>query len=224
MENFWLNDITVLLQSDRLLEIWPNQYYSVARKYNAITRLIIYLTILGYLVTKNVNILLSSIVTLIVFVMLYNFQSKKEGMDTMQKQENNFKKTSFENIMTDKYTFPTKKNPMMNVLLPEIKYNKERKEAAPSYNNAVLRNINKTAQDPELSDKLVNDNKKLYRDLGDNLSFEHTMRNFHTMPNTKIPNDQRKFAEFCYGNMGSCKDGDDIECSKNLRRLGNAFF
>ena len=44
------------------------------------------------------------------------------------------------------------------------------------------------------------------------------------MPNTKIPNDQKKFAEFCYGNMGSCKDGDDIECSKNLRRLGNAYF
>ena len=28
--------------------------------------------------------------------------------------------------MTEKYTFPTKKNPMMNVLLPEIKYNKDR--------------------------------------------------------------------------------------------------
>ena len=92
----------------------------------------------------------------------------------------------------------------MNVLLPEIKYNKDRKPAAPSYNTSVLRNINKVAQDPELSDKLV-DNSKLYRDLGDNLTFEHTMRNFHTMPNTKIPNDQKKFAEFCYGNMGSVK-------------------
>ena len=37
--------------------------------------------------------------------------------------------------MTEKYTFPTKKNPMMNVLLPEIKYNTDRKPAAPSYNN-----------------------------------------------------------------------------------------
>ena len=74
--------------------------------------------------------------------MLYNFQSKKEGMDVMKQQKNNFKKTSFENIMTEKYTFPTKKNPMMNVLLPEIKYNKDRKQAAPSYNSAVLRNIN----------------------------------------------------------------------------------
>lgn len=224
MEDFWLYDITVLLDKDRLLEIWPNQYYSLSRKYNAITRLIIYLTILGYFISKNINILLSSVITIIVFVMLYNFQSKKEGMDVMKQQKNNFKKTSFENIMTEKYTFPTKKNPMMNVLLPEIKYNKDRKQAAPSYNSAVLRNINKASQDPDLSDKLVKDNNKLYRDLGDNLTFEHTMRNFHTMPNTKIPNDQMKFAEFCYGNMGSCKDGDDIECSKNLRRLGNSYF
>lgn len=223
MEQFWLYDISVLLDKDRLLEIWPNQYYSLARKYNAITRLILYLTILGYFLTKNINILVSSLITIVVFVMLYNFQSKKEGMDVMNQKNPTFKKTNFENIMTEKYTFPTKKNPLMNVLLPEIKYNKKRKRAAPSYNEAVLRNINKDAQFPELSDELV-DNKKLYRDLGDNLTFEHTMRNFHTMPNTKIPNDQRKFAEFCYGNMGSCKDGDDVECSKNLRRLGNSYF
>ena len=47
----------------------------------------------------------------------------------------------------------------MNVLLPEIKYNTDRKPAAPSYNEAVLRNINNDAQNPELSDKLVKDNK-----------------------------------------------------------------
>ena len=126
MENFWLYDIAILLDKDRLLEVWPNQYYGLERKYNAITRLIVYLTVLGYFMTKNINILVSSVITIIVFVMLYNFQSKKEGMDVMKQQKNNFKKTSFENIMTEKYTFPTKKNPMMNVLLPEIKYNKDR--------------------------------------------------------------------------------------------------
>ena len=77
MENFWLYDMTVLLEKDRLLEIWPNQYYSLARKYNAITRLIIYLTILGYLLTKNMNILLSILLQLLSFVLLFNFQSKR---------------------------------------------------------------------------------------------------------------------------------------------------
>lgn len=223
MENFWLYDISVLFQKDYLLEIWPNSYYSIEKKYNSITRLIIYLTILGYFITKNINILVSSFVTIIVFIMLYKFQAEKEGMENIGKNSKKFKKTDFENIMTKKYTFPTKKNPLMNVLLHERKYNTDRKPAAPSFNESVLRNINNSAQHPELSDELV-DNKKLYRDLGDNLTFEHTMRNFHTMPNTKIPNDQKKFAEFCYGNMNSCKEGDDITCSKNLRRLGNSYF
>ena len=78
MENFWLYDMTVLLEKDRLLEIWPNQYYSIARKYNAITRLIIYLTILGYLLTKNMNILLSSLITIVVFVLLLISNQKKK--------------------------------------------------------------------------------------------------------------------------------------------------
>ena len=45
------------------------------------------------------------------------------------------------------------------------------------------------------------------------------MRNFYAMPNTQIPNNQKDFAMFCYGNMPSCKDGDSLQCSKN-----NALF
>ena len=41
------------------------------------------------------------------------------------------------------------------------------------------------------------------------------MRNFYSMPNTQIPNNQKDFANFCYGNMPSCKEGDELQCSKN---------
>ena len=57
--------------------------------------------------------------------------------------------------------------------------------------------------------------KRLFKNLGDNISFENSMRNFYAMPNTQIPNNQRDFALFCYGNMPSCKDGDGLQCSKN---------
>ena len=62
---------------------------------------------------------------------------------------------------------------------------------------------------------------KLYRNLGDNLTFANSMRNFYSMPNTTIPNKQKEFALFCYGNMPSCKEGNALQCSKNnveLRR------
>lgn len=225
MVKFWIYDVSVLANKNHLLEIWPYQYLSTERKFNSISRLIIYLTVLGYFFVKKINILVAGFITLLVFVTLYHVQkNNKEGMVGENKngaQYNRFEKNAsdFKNIMKDKYTLPTRKNPLMNVMMDDYKYNNKRKTAAPSYNKSVIKNVNQTAKYPSLSDQLT-DNSKLFRDLGDNLNFEHTMRNFHTMPNTKIPNEQRKFAEFCYGNMGSCKDGDDISCSKNLRRVG----
>lgn len=219
MEKFWIYDVSQLFNANRLMEIWPYQYLVIERKYNAITRLILYLTILGYFITNSINMLVSSVIVILVFIILYHIQSRKiEGMTTNEKSALDFK-----SIMAENYTFPTKKNPMMNVMMDDYKYNNNKKPAAPSYNESILRNINETAQKPELLNELT-DHDKLYRDLGDNLTFEHTMRNFHTMPNTQIPNQQRKFADFCYGNMASCKDGDDVQCSKNMRRLGNAMF
>lgn len=222
MEKFWIYDISELFNMKHAMEIWPYEYLSMERKYNAITRLILYLTILGFLFTRSYNIIVSCIITLFVFIFLYHIQSKKtkEGMTN---NDNSISQSDFKNIMKDKYSFPTKKNPFMNVMLDDYKYNNKKKPAAPSYNDSVVRNINKNAQTPDLLNSLV-DNRKLYRNLGDNLNFEHNMRNFHTMPNTKIPNDQKKFAEFCYGNMSSCKEGDTVQCSKNNRRLGNAMY
>ena len=94
----------------------------------------------------------------------------------------------------------------MNVLMNEYKENPKRKPAAPAYNELVQEKINTEAQTR---------NKRLYKNLGDNLSFENSMRNFYAMPNTQIPNNQKDFAMFCYGNMPSCKDGDSLQCSKN---------
>jgi len=40
------------------------------------------------------------------------------------------------------------------------------------------------------------------------------MRQFYTTANTMVPNSQKDFAQFCYGNMASCKDGDVEMCLK----------
>ena len=97
--------------------------------------------------------------------------------------------------MKNNYTTPTKENPLMNVMLTDIKDNPKRKPAAPAFNSIVEKEINDAAL-----------NRKLFSDLGDNLSFEGSMRNFYSMPNTSIPNSQEKFAEFCYGDTGYCRN------------------
>ena len=56
---------------------------------------------------------------------------------------------------------------------------------------------------------------KLFNDLGDKFQFEQSMRQFYSTANTRVPNNQKDFAQFCYGNMASCKEGDEFMCEKN---------
>ena len=203
MTKFWLNDPNILLNKSYIIELWPNDKFDLARKLNAMTRTIIILTILGYFLTKSIKILVSAIVSLIVLVIIYKTKSKKEKEGFTNANESS---KGLVKLFENEFTMPTKKNPVMNVLMDEYKYNAHRKKAAPAYNDEILEKIHDSAktQDP-----------KLYKNLGDNLTFANSMRNFYSMPNTTIPNKQKDFALFCYGNMKSCKEGDALQCSKN---------
>ena len=213
MIKFWLDNPNILLDRDYITEIFPNERFGLAQKLNAITRLVIGMTILGYLLTKSLKILVSAVVTLVVLVIIYKTKSDKEKFSNFikkdqeyyQKDTKNHSKKD-ENFIKQNFTTPTKKNPAMNVLMDEYKYNPKRPHAAPIYNDQIKAQVNENAK---------SDNSRLYKNLGDNIIYENSMRNFHTMPNTKIPNDQKEFALFCYGNMQSCKEGDSLQCTKN---------
>lgn len=221
IDKFWLDDPLIIFKKERLSEFWPDTQFSASRKLNAITRIIILLTILGYISSKSIKILMTGVITLIFMVFIYHIQVKKEQdsqeLKNIMKEGFDSNRPKFDKIMESNFTTPTKKNPMMNVLLPEIHDNPNRKEAAPSYNSNIRKDINKKAES-NLNDP------KLYNNLGDNLSHQHMMRSFHSMPNTSIPHNQKDFAMFCYGSMKSCKEGDEGACSKNMRRLGNSMF
>ena len=209
----------VLFDKDEILEFWPSKKMTLTRKMNAITRTIVLLTLIGFLFTQSAKLLITSIITLVVLVILYKTQYEKkqlEGLKESAYREGFEGRNSdkFIDVFKDNFTTPTKKNPMMNVLMTDYGDNPSRKMAAPSYNKRVAEQIN---------DKSIKRNK-LYQDLGDNLAFEHQMRNFHSMPNTTIPNNQKGFAEFCYGNMQSCKGGDTEECNKVLRKIGGQVY
>ena len=201
--SFWLDNPNVLLNKNQITEIWPQDNFDLDRKLNAITRLILILAILGFLFTKSSYIIVSAAVSIIVLVMIHKSKShSKEGMENLDIKIN---KDEFEELLNEEFTMPTKKNPFMNVLMNEYKDNPQRKEAAPVYNEEVLDEATKKSRSDE----------KLYKNLGDNLTFQNSLRNFYSTPNTNIPNNQKEFAEFCYGNMASCKEGDEFMCEKN---------
>ena len=52
----WLNDPTILLKYDKIKDIWPQPHMSSEEKVNAITRLVILLTLIGYLLTLSYKI------------------------------------------------------------------------------------------------------------------------------------------------------------------------
>ena len=60
---------------------------------------------------------------------------------------------------------------------------------------------------------VINDDE--YTSL-DNYVFNNSMWNWYATPNTKIPNDQAGFAEYCYGDMISCKENNALACTQDM--------
>ena len=203
MSMFWLENPNILLNKNYITEFWPMHNFDLARKLNAITRLIVVMTILGYFFTKSPFIPVSAVISIVVLVMIYKSKSKHiEGYtnnDKLIPQE-------IKEVLKKEFTVPTKKNPLMNILIDEYSENPKRNPAAPAYVEKINEEINENAKSQDA---------RLFKNLGDNLAFQHSMRNFYSMPNTQIPNGQKDFANFCYGNMPSCKEGNELQCSKN---------
>jgi hypothetical protein len=223
MNKFWANDPYVLIDNDKVKNLWPKENMPYVEKLNSITRLIILLTILGFFISKSTRIIISGLITLAIIYFLYSIHDKK------MKDYNIFMKEGFSNEKTYnkiKKNFKpiTTQNPLGNVMLHEINGDPERKPAPPAFNPNAEKEINEKAQDAVA---IINsDNKgikdKLFKDLGDNFLFDKSfMRNFYSNSNTRVTNDQKSFAEYLYGSMTSCKDiwsddnSNDLACEKN---------
>lgn len=197
---FWFQHPEVLISN---FDLWPMPNMDFDSKLNAISRLIIILTVIGYFYTKNPKIIFTGIVTLVVIVFMHQqrtaLNQTTEGFTLQDLVPNNY---------APEYHHSTVDNPLGNILLPEIQDIPKRHEAGPSFNNKTKEEINENvkqivkASHPDFPDI----DKRLFQDLGDNVEFEHSMIPFNSCPNTQIPNDQDAFAKFCYGNMHSFKE------------------
>jgi hypothetical protein len=223
---FWSDDPNVLLNNEFMFEFFPVEKMSFEQKLNAISRTVILLTLMTFLYTKSVRILIIGGISLFFIFMLH--KSKKVENNDMQK-----KKEGFYEIMSDKngspadplksadlsnvFREPDSANPFGNVLVTDYIYDPKRKPAPPAYNQKVNEDIIEKAKEvvrnanPDQPDIT----EKLFTDLGDQYVFEQSLRPFNSTASTTIPNDQQSFSEFCYGSMVSCKEGNAFACAKN---------
>ena len=110
-----------------------------------------------------------------------------------------------ENVV--QYEKVNEKNPLNNVLVTDILEKPNRKPAPPSYTktNTEIINDNTKQMIQNMNPDIDNLNAKLFNDLGDQYQFDTSMRSFYSTASTTIPNDQKGFANFCYGNLPSRK-------------------
>ena len=213
--SFWYNKPSELVNSQQISMVWPTPSMSYAEKLNAITRLVIILSIVGYLVTKWYKIALSGAITLLGIVLLFlnnpnntPERYKEEVLNSLNTE--GFTGEAAIEALKDNFSEPTVNNPLQNTEV--IGADIERKPAPPSFNPIVSEQINEATkkQIQELNPDIPGIDKKLFKDLGDHENFENSMRPFYSMPNTRTPNDQRSFTEFCYGDMGSRKEDNGL--------------
>ena len=158
---------------------------------NSVVRLSIYLSVVMYLYTFNINYVYICILTLIFTYLIYTNSSRvKENFST---QKNNI-------------VIPSINNPYMNILPDDYIKNPER-QAVSRLNNYKNDNIDK-----EINNKF---NYNLYVDSSDIYGRNTSQRQFYTTPITTIPNEQGKFANWLYKTPPTCKEGNGFQCIKN---------
>ena len=215
---FWSNDITILFNKDYIFELWPTPTMCYEQKLNAIARLIILITILGYILTMSSRIIFVGILTLVVIFILFNMRKNKltkemmsegflvQGNSSYQSADSNA--IPIDTLLKDEYKEGTKKNPFSNVLLTEIMDNPERKAAPPAFNvdvdEDITKNIKRSVQ--FMNPDIKSTNKQLYGDLWNNFELDQSNRAFFSTANTKVANDQGAFGKFLYGTMPSGKE------------------
>jgi hypothetical protein len=193
---FWIQDYTILFRKDQL-HFWPTENMSVQDKLNAITRTVGLLTLVAFLFTQDLKFIWMGLIT-IGAIIVYERSIVMPEPFVQQRSE---------------HTVPTKQNPLMNILLPEINGNPNRKPALKSFTPPAEKEINdqvKQMLDP-----------RIYKGVRNEMDLEYSMRNFYTTASTTIPNDQEGFSKFCFGDMISSKEGNPTALHRQIPRLGS---
>jgi hypothetical protein len=167
---FWSNEPTILFNKEYIFEFFPTTNMGYEQKLNAITRLIILITISGYILTMSLRILIVGLLTLFIIFIMFTMKKRKltpeligEGFinnDSIKEQMKQIKQlkrekelnlrdgsqsylnpVTLDSVLKSEFKEGTKKNPFSNVLLTQIADDPERKSAPPSFNLEVEKDI-----------------------------------------------------------------------------------
>ena len=187
---FWADNPSILFDSQNITEIWIYSGMDTNQKLNAVSRLVILLTLLGYVCFNRYIIFILGLIILgIIVIVQKSSEKEKEGFKDVEE-----------------YQRITSNNPLQNVLLPDYKYNKD-KEAVSKYDKEKETSINETAKNFILQENKDNsDIGNIFSNLGDMFEFENSLRPFYTNPVSTVDQGEYKdYLKFVFGSLPSDK-------------------
>lgn len=202
-DKIWYEDINNFITSKNYYEILPSATMSLESKLNAILRLCIYASIILSLIKIDYTYLFIGIIAIILSIVIYTFENRQKVKTEKFLNKNNIQ------IIDNKVCLrSTVNNPFMNPHLSEYGSNYDKCDIG-----ACDLNNEKVAETVE-----KNFNAKLFRDVSDLYGKMSSQRQFYTVPVTTIPNDQKGFAEWLYKTPPTCKEGNGLQCYRNIYR------
>jgi hypothetical protein len=174
----WIESPGILFTQSKLKEYIPKKDMSYVEKINAITRFVIYASIILTILRRDLNMMLIPIFCMAVIYFLL-----KWGSEIPELSE------SFKNV-SEEMQLPTINNPFMNVLPGDKTTRLKASESTGCIKKKVEENFD----------------FNLYKNTNDVFGSENSNRQFYTMPNTSTPNKQMDFAKWLYGGPETCKE------------------
>lgn len=181
----WYRDVSVLWRHPT--EFFPGPDQSSEERINALVRLLLYVSIAAFAYNRNAKTLVLGGAAIAVVSLAFSGAEPFPHAEVIQTAESR----------PGACTAPTKDNPFANMLLSDLAKDPNRSAACPY--DSVKDDIRK-----HFNDGLIRNALDVYEN-------ENSQRQWYTMPVTNGIPDTGKFADFCYGNMKSCKS-DQTQC------------
>lgn len=165
----------------------------------AITNIIIFISLILSLITRNIAFILFGIIIIIFLYYIYLYNDKVI-IDTNETLKNR----NLSIVDNKLCVIPTIENPFMNPSIIDYTNNNNNIKSCPIDKDTINDNINNYFQ------------QNVYKDVNDIYEREFSARQFYTMPSTTIPNDRKSYENWLYYRGKTCKENNGVQCYNNI--------
>lgn len=204
----------ILVDKNHIFDFIPNIKASTEERINAIVRFSLYFSIVLMIFKNNYRYSYIFVATLVISYFFYdtnreNFVSNNANNKVEEESDNNSlfckgkskkDKEEMDNSVNKNCDEPKCDNLFMNVLPTDDFSNKK---PACSYTKEISKKVNNGFYN------------KFKKDVSTFYNQDFGMRQFYSMPNTQVPNDQGTFAKWLYNTPVSCSVGSNTVLNQN---------